>query len=132
MHTTRSAEEAQRSLDALDAPAPTGLVVLPDAGFAIGAQGLAALAARRSWPAVYPARSFVEAGGLLAVSADTSRVLVRAAGLVGALLAGARPSDLSVAAEPGLDLAMNAGAARALGLSIPRSLIARAGVVVGA
>ena len=132
VHTARSAEEAERSLGALDAPAPSGLVVLPDAGFAIGAQGLAAVAARRGWPAVYPARSFVEAGGLLAVSADTSRVLVRAAGLVSMLLAGTRPSVLSVEAEPGLDLAVNAGAARALGLSIPRSLVARAGVVGGA
>jgi putative ABC transport system substrate-binding protein len=106
--------------------------VLPDALFAIEQRRIVALAALHRMPALYPARSFVEAGGLMALSGNAGEVIRRAAAVVARVLAGARPASLPVEALAPLVLTVNAEAARAIGLAMPRSLLARADAVIRA
>ena len=106
-----------------------GLLVLPDPLFAIHARRLVGLAAASRLPAVYGARSFVEAGGLMALHADTAEVIRRTAALVTRIVKGVTPASVPVELYIDLELTVNAGAARTLGLALPRSLLASAVVV---
>lgn len=87
-------------------------------------------AARDRLPAIYEARNFVEAGGLVAYGPDLRETYRRAAAYVDRILKGASPRDLPVEQSASVALAINLGAARALGLEIPPSLRLRADEVV--
>ena len=88
------------------------------------------LAARHRLPVAYPQREFVEAGGLLAYGADLADLWRRAAAYVDKILKGADPAGLPVEQASRFDLVVNAGAARAIGLAIPESVIAQATEVI--
>ena len=109
-----------------------GVLVLPDALFAVHARRLVSLAAASRLPVVYGARSFAEAGGLMALYGDTAEVIRRTTAMVARVLAGSGPATLPVESLPHLELTVNAATARALGLALPRSLLARADAVIGA
>lgn len=128
----RSVEEIEQAFDAMRAERAGGLLALPDALFAIHGGRLVELAARGRLPAVYGARSFVEAGGLLAVHGDTAEVIRRVAGLVARVLAGELPATLPVQALARSELVVNLETARVLGLRLPRALVASAAAVIGA
>jgi putative ABC transport system substrate-binding protein len=127
-----SVEEIERAFDAMTAGRVGGVLVLPDALFAMHARRLVHLAAQRGLPAAYGARSFVSAGGLMAVHGDLAEVIRRATALVTRVLGGAAPATLPVESAAHPELAVNLTTARALGLRMPDSLVAGARVVIGA
>jgi putative tryptophan/tyrosine transport system substrate-binding protein len=128
---TRSAEEVEQAGVALQRAGVGGLLVLPDPLFTAHASRIVELAAAGALPAVYGARAFVEAGGLMALHGNTAEVLRRTAALVGRVLGGAAPATLPVGHLTHLELALNLETARRLGLRVPRSLLARADTLIG-
>jgi putative ABC transport system substrate-binding protein len=91
---------------------------------------LIALAARNGVPTVYFNRLFVEAGGLIACSADFSEELRQAAGYVDRILKGAKLTDLPIQQPIKYELVVNLKTAKALGLTIPHNLLVLADEVI--
>ena len=127
----REAGEIERALDTLAPTANIGLVVLP-VGPSMSAHRklIIALAARHRLPAIYPFRYLAGAGGLLAYGPDTIDPHRRAAGYVDRILKGEKPADLPVQAPTKYEMAINLKTAKALGLEVPPSLLARADEVI--
>ena len=91
---------------------------------------IAGLAKRHGLPAIYNARFFVTAGGLISYGADFVDQAQLAAGYVDRILKGEKPAELPVQVPTKYDLAINLKTARALGLTVPRTLLARADEVI--
>ena len=98
--------------------------------FFIERRRLVDLAAKNRLPAMYPTREFVDAGGLMSYAANTADLLRRAATYVDKILKGAKPSDLPVEQPTKFELVINMPTAKALGLTIPPSLLQRADHVI--
>jgi putative ABC transport system substrate-binding protein len=128
--TVGTVDDVGPAFAAMTAAGAGAVVVVPDTLFAVHAEGIVALAATHRLPALYPARSFAEVGGLLALHGDTGELVRRTAALVARVLAGAPPATLPVESLETLPLTVNLGAARRLGLAAPR-ILARAVHVIG-
>ncbi len=127
----RDAPEIERGIGAF-ARAPNGGL---DRGTASGLAAvhrdlIITLAARHKLPAVYYQRFFVAAGGLISYGSDYIDQFRRAAGYVDRILKGEKPADLPVQAPTKYELAINLKTAKALGLTMPQSLLARADEVI--
>ena len=102
------------------------LTVLPSAMFFNERRRLVDLAAKHQLPAVYPVRDFVDAGGLMSFGPNLADLFRRAATYVDKILKGAKPADLPVEQPTKFELVINLKTAKALGLTIPQSLLIRA------
>jgi len=88
------------------------------------------LAEKNRLPAIYTFREYVEAGGLMAYSADEVELWTRTAGYITQILNGASPGDIPIYQATKFELLINVKAANAIGLTIPPSLLARADEVI--
>jgi putative ABC transport system substrate-binding protein len=106
------------------------MAILPSAMFFFEQRRLVDLAAKNRLPAVYTYREFVDVGGLMSYGTDIADLWRRAATYVDKILKGAKPADLPVEQPTKFELVINLKAAKALGLTIPQSVLARADQVV--
>jgi putative tryptophan/tyrosine transport system substrate-binding protein len=119
------------SVIAAQARAPnSGFVVVPDAFLGANRVEISSLAARHKLPAIYYARFFPDVGGLLSYGSDLADSWRRAAGYTDGILKGAKPSELPVQAPAKFELVINLKTAKALGLDVPPTLLARADEVI--
>jgi putative tryptophan/tyrosine transport system substrate-binding protein len=128
--SVRDAGEIERAVAAFARPANGGLIVTPSASVSAHHDLIISLAARQKLPAVYPFRSMVTSGGLISYGPDLVDQFRRAAGYVDRILKGEKPADLPVQAPTKYELAINLKTARALGLTVPPALLARADEVI--
>jgi putative ABC transport system substrate-binding protein len=108
----------------------SGLIGMPDAFLDVHRADFTSLAARYRVPAIYPFRQYAEVGGLLSYGNDQQDNFRRAAGYADRVLRGAKPSELPVEAPVKFELVVNLKRAKALGLAIPESFLARADKVI--
>ena len=122
--------EIETAFATLAARRVDALLVTAD-GFLIGRQDqLVALAARYAVPTMYPLSAYVTAGGLMSYGANLSAAFHEAGVYVGRILGGAKPADLPVFQSAKFELAINLKTAKALGLTVPPSLLALADPVI--
>jgi putative ABC transport system substrate-binding protein len=126
----RDADEIERAVAAFARSASGGLIVTPAAGASVHRRLIAALAARHKLPAVYGGRVFVTDGGLISYNADYIDQYQRAASYVDRILKGEKPADLPVQAPTKYELVVNLKTAKAMGLDVPASVLARADEVI--
>lgn len=126
----RDAHEMERDIAAF-ARSPNGGLIITSSGAAIRYRELIiSLAARHKLPAVYWASFFVTRGGLVSYGADLIDQYRRAAGYIDRILKGEKPADMPVQAATKYELAINLKTAKALGLTVPPSLLGRVDQVV--
>jgi len=126
----RDASDIERAVSGF-AGAPDGGLVVPGSGLATRHYELIiAVAARHRLPAIYPIGFFVSSGGLISYGTDSIDPHRRAAGYVDRILKGEKPADLPVQQPTKFELVINLKTAKALGLTVPQSLLARADEVI--
>jgi putative ABC transport system substrate-binding protein len=126
----RDASEIERGIKAFARSSNGGLIVAASALAAVKRNLIIELAARHRLPAVYFERHFVASGGLISYGADQVDGYRRAAGYVDRILRGEKPADLPVQAPTKYELVINLKTAKALGLDLPASVLARADEVI--
>jgi putative ABC transport system substrate-binding protein len=107
-----------------------GLFVMPDVFNDANRELIIALAARSGIPAIYPRPVFAESGGLIAYGADLTEQFRQAAGYIDRILKGTNPGDLPIQRPTKFELVINVKTAKALGLSIPQSMLLLADEVI--
>jgi putative ABC transport system substrate-binding protein len=126
----RNVGEIERAVAAFAGRSNGGLIVTTSTLTQIHRELIITLAARHHLPAVYPYRFFITSGGLISYGPDTIDPLRRAAGYVDRILRGEKPADLPVQQATRAELVINLKTAKALGLTIPETLLATADEVI--
>jgi len=126
----RDAGEIERAITAFARSSNGGLIVTGSPLTLVHRDLIITLAARHRLPAVYPFRYFATSGGLISYGPDTVDQYRRAAGYVDRILKGEKPTDLPVQAPTRYELVINLKTARALGLELPSTVLARADEVI--
>ena len=126
----RDAGEIERAVTAFARSNNGGLIVAASALASVQRNLIIELAAAHKLPAVYFDRLFVASGGLISYGADLADQYRRAAGYVDRILKGEKPADLPVQAPTKYELVINLKTAKALGLVLPSSVLARADEVI--
>jgi len=126
----RSAEELTDAFSAMSRERIEALIVLNSPFIYTERKRIADLALKHKLPAIYGAAEYAEAGGLLSYAPSYPEMFRRAAIYVDKILKGAKPADMPIEQPTTFELVINANTARALGLVIPPSLLARANRVI--
>jgi putative ABC transport system substrate-binding protein len=126
----RDAREIERGITDFVRGSNGGLIVTGGTQMRDHRELIIGLAARHRLPAIYFNRLFAEGGGLISYGSDTIEPLRRAATYVDRILKGEKPADLPVQAPTKYELAINLKTAKALGLEVPPTLLARADEVI--
>ncbi len=126
----RDADEIERAVAAFARAPNGGLIVTTSGAAALHRNLIITLAARHKLPAVYAERFFAAAGGLVSYGPDYIDQYRRAAGYVDRILKGEKPADLPVQAPTKYETVLNLKTAKALGLTLPPTLLARADEVI--
>ena len=126
----RNAGEIERALAAFERNQNGGLIVTAGGLTLIHRELIIALAARHRLPAIYWNRFYVTGGGLVSYGPDPIDQYRQGAGYVDRILRGEKPADLPVQAPTKYELVINLKTAKALGLTVPESLLARADEVI--
>jgi putative tryptophan/tyrosine transport system substrate-binding protein len=124
------AGEIERAVAAFARQSNGGLIVTTGALVSVHLNLIIMLAARHRLPTIYPFRYFVTRGGLLSYGPDSIEPFRRAAGYVDRILKGEKPADLPVQEPTRYELVINLKTAKALGLEVPPTLLARADEVI--
>ena len=122
----RAATEIEREVSAFAQSGNGGLILTASPASPGHRDHIIGLAARHKLPAVYIERLFVVAGGLISYGPDFADQYRRAASYIDRILKGEKPADLPVQAPTKYELVINLKTARALGLTVPPSVLARA------
>jgi putative ABC transport system substrate-binding protein len=130
MLAARDVKEIDRAFAALTKGRAEALIVLPDPVFVAQHSRIAAFAARSRLPSVSGSRGYAEEGGLITYGPDFFELGRRTAAYVDRILKGAKPGDLPIEQATKFELAINLKTAKALGLTIPSSLLQRADQVI--
>jgi len=128
--TVRSASEIERVFNEFAPNSQIGMIVLPDTVTVSNANRIIALAAQHRLPAVYAFRYFTAAGGLVSYGSDQADLYRRAAFYVDRILRGTNPADLPVEVPTKFELVINLKTAKAMGLTVPPTVLIRADEVI--
>jgi putative tryptophan/tyrosine transport system substrate-binding protein len=126
----RRAEEFDNAFIAIASARPDALAVLADRFLLAHRKRIVEFAAANLLPSMYPYRQYVDAGGLLSYAPSNIKLFRGAATYVDRILKGAKPSDLPVQEPTKFELVVNLKTAKALGLTVPSTLLARADDVI--
>ena len=126
----RDAPEIEQAVAAFAHSPNNGLIVPASGSAAVHRTLIIMLAARHRLPAIYASRAFVTSGGLASYGPDYVDQFRRAAAYVDRILKGEKPADLPVQAPTKYELVINLKTAKALGLEVPPTLLARADEVI--
>jgi putative tryptophan/tyrosine transport system substrate-binding protein len=126
----RTEDDLERAITIAGGQQEGGLVFLPDSFTSSHRDMIANLVARQRLPAIYSTPAFVKSGGLIGYGFDRADIFRRSAGYVDLILKGEKPSQLPVQMPTKYELAINLRAAKALGLSVSPTLLARADEVI--
>jgi putative ABC transport system substrate-binding protein len=126
----RSEAEIEAAITAFARESPGALIPAPDAFINTRRHLIMALAQRHRLPAIYSFRQFVTEGALMSYGPDAADIVRRSASYVDRILKGERPAALPVQAPLKYDLVLNLKTAKALGLTVPPMLLARADEVI--
>jgi putative tryptophan/tyrosine transport system substrate-binding protein len=122
--------EAQAKRIAAFASSPNGGLIVTVGGSAVHRDAVIAAAAKNRLPAIYPYRYYAADGGLISYGPDTIGQYRRAAGYVDRILKGEKPADLPVQAPTKYGLVINLKTAKAMGIDVPATVLARADEVI--
>jgi putative ABC transport system substrate-binding protein len=126
----RDPPQIEREISAFSAEPDSGLISLTGPNVIRYREHVLAAATRHRLPAIYPSRYYVTNGGLMSYAADLIEVYRQAASYVDRILRGEKPGDLPVQLPTKFDLVINAKTAKALGLTVPLTLLAIAEAVI--
>jgi putative ABC transport system substrate-binding protein len=126
----RSPNDFDKAFSAMATNGARALIVFPSPMFYAEHKHLVNLAAKHQLPAIYPFREAVDAGGLMSYGTSIPELFRLAATFVDKILKGAKPADLPVEQPTKFGLVINFKTAKALGLTIPQSLLLRADQVI--
>ena len=122
--------EMEKAIGTLAQQPGSGLIIGPNPFNQVRLKRIAQIAEQQRLPTISVYRPFVEAGGLMMYGPDTADVFRRAAGYVDRILKGEKPADLPVQAPTKFELVINLKTAKALGIDVPPTLLARADEVI--
>ena len=126
----RKPEDIGRAFTAATAQKAGALLMTIDGVMEANQRTILDLAAKHRLPAIYPSREFVENGGLMSYGVSYPDLYRRAATYIDKILKGARPADLPIEQPTKFELLIHLKAAKALGLTVPPTLLARADEVI--
>jgi putative ABC transport system substrate-binding protein len=126
----RDSREMEAAFDDISRRRPDGLLLLADPLTLSLRLRIVEFAREKKLPAIYETREFAEAGGLMSYGPNISEQFRRSAYYVSRILKGTKPGDLPIEQPTRIELVVNLGTARALGIAIPQAILSSADLVI--